>query len=280
MKNAKNYNKGLPKTNSSKPGKQRKSQFNAPKHRVRRMMTCRISDDIGKKEGKFYPRSISVVKGDVVRVMRGVERDRKGKITKVDRKKQRVYVEGAVYPKADGTKIPRPIHPSNLTIVTLNENDPKRKLIIKRARDNIALQYDKSPEKGKKASKAKEDAPEETKKKTGGKGKKASKAKEDAPEETKKKTGGKGKKAGKVKEDAPEEKTDKASRDSDIPEKEEEEDTPAEEEEAEETPEKEEDEVNAPAKEEDEDDVPEEEEDGEETPEEDEEKTEDKKEVE
>ncbi len=136
--------KTFPRTESSKARKQRRSQFNAPKHRMRRMMSCRISDDIGQKTGMFHPRSIPVVKGDVVMVMRGLYKGLRKKVNRVDRKKCKVFVEGAVYAKADGTKIPRPIHSSNLMIVELNLNDSKRVGVIKRARAEFNARFGES----------------------------------------------------------------------------------------------------------------------------------------
>lgn len=141
-----NYSrKKLPSTKSTKPGKQRRSQIHAPKHRIRRMMSCRISDDIS--QDRYYPRSIPVVKGDTVKVMRGEYRGLKKKVNKVDRKKRRVYVEGAVYTKADGTKIPRPIHPSNLIITDLDRTDARRMAIISRARKAFNIRHGESPDK-------------------------------------------------------------------------------------------------------------------------------------
>jgi len=151
----------FPRTHSSKPRKQRRAQFNAPKHRLRRMMSCRLSDAIGQKSGKFYPRSLPLVKGDVVRVMRGEYRGLKKKVNKIDRKKRRAYVEGAVYTKADGTKIPRPIDASNLVIEELNLNDPRRREIIERARRDYNVRFGESPDKDYSEEPAEEDSGEE-----------------------------------------------------------------------------------------------------------------------
>ncbi len=55
-----------------------------------------------------------------------------GKITKVDRKKYRILVEGVTREKVDGTAIPIPIHPSKVMIINLNLDDKWRRETLKR----------------------------------------------------------------------------------------------------------------------------------------------------
>ena len=55
-----------------------------------------------------------------------------GKITTVDRKKYRIFVEGITREKVDGTAMPIPIHPSKVMITTLNLDDKWRREALKR----------------------------------------------------------------------------------------------------------------------------------------------------
>ena len=71
-------------------------------------------------------RSFPLRKGDEVEIMRGEHSKKKGKITRVDTKKYRVYVEGITIKKTEGTERQISIHPSNLRILNLNLEDKKR----------------------------------------------------------------------------------------------------------------------------------------------------------
>jgi len=65
-------------------------------------------------------------------VARGDHKGKTGKVVKVDTSKMRVYVEGIVGEKVDGTRYPIPIHPSNLIIVKLDLSDKVRRSIVER----------------------------------------------------------------------------------------------------------------------------------------------------
>jgi large subunit ribosomal protein L24 len=65
-------------------------------------------------------------------VMRGDRKGSEGKITQVDRKKYRIFIEGANREKVDGTQIPVPIHPSKVMITRLNLDDKWRKKALER----------------------------------------------------------------------------------------------------------------------------------------------------
>jgi len=76
--------------------------------------------------------SIPVRVGDAVRVMRGDHRGFEGKVTKVERKKYRVLIEGLTREKVDGSAIQVPIHPSKVMITALNLDDKWRREALKR----------------------------------------------------------------------------------------------------------------------------------------------------
>lgn len=123
---------------SWKGSKSRRKQIkyvkNAPLHIKKRFMTSTLSKELKKKHGK---RNMRVRKGDKVKIMRGQFNKTTGKITRVDTKKIKTYVEGAELIKKDGSKSQYPIHPSNLMIIELNLEDKKRRSILERVEKGV-----------------------------------------------------------------------------------------------------------------------------------------------
>jgi large subunit ribosomal protein L24 len=111
------------------PSKQRKMLFNAPPHLRGKIMSVHLSEDLRETYGI---RSLPVRSGDTVRVLRGDYKDYEGRVTRVDRKKYRIHIEGVAREKADGTTAPVPIHYSKVEIVRLNLDDEWRKRILER----------------------------------------------------------------------------------------------------------------------------------------------------
>jgi len=66
--------------------------------------------------------------------MRGKFKKRTGKIARVNTKKYRVYIEGVMVRRTDGTERQAPIHPSNLKITKLNLQDKRRVGALKRGK--------------------------------------------------------------------------------------------------------------------------------------------------
>ena len=114
---------------SKKPSKKRKFLRNAPLHTRRKIMSAHLSAELMKQ---YNRRSFPVKKGDQVSVMRGKFKKRAGTISKVDRKKYKVYIEGVMVKKTDGTERQAPIHTSNLKITKLNVQDKKRAEVLKK----------------------------------------------------------------------------------------------------------------------------------------------------
>jgi len=114
---------------STKARKQRKSYFNAPLHQRRKQFAAHLEENLLLK---YDRRRIPVVKGDTVRVMRGSFKGHEDKISDVHLKKHSVNVEGVVITKADGKKVAKPIHPSNLMITKLNLTDSWRRNILEK----------------------------------------------------------------------------------------------------------------------------------------------------
>ena len=114
---------------SIKPGKQRKRLYNAPLHKKRKWVAAHLAE---KLLLKYDHRSASVVTGDTVKVMRGSFKGHEDKIAKVDVNKRSIEIEGITMPKADGTKIAKTIHPSNVIITKLNLTDKWRRKKLER----------------------------------------------------------------------------------------------------------------------------------------------------
>jgi len=108
---------------SKNPKKQRKYRKYAPLHIRHKLVSANLSKELRKKYGR---RSISLRKGDVVKIMRGKFKGKIAKVEKVDLKRLKVYLEGISVTKQSGVKKLVPIDPSNLQIVELNLSDKER----------------------------------------------------------------------------------------------------------------------------------------------------------
>ena len=119
---------------STKARKQRKAFYNAPSHIRRKNISSHLSEELQKE---YKLRSLQVIKGDTVKVMRGDEEilGIEGKVAAVITKTGRVTVEGVTIAKADGTQIARPVHASKVMITKLDLSDPKRKEKLARAKE-------------------------------------------------------------------------------------------------------------------------------------------------
>jgi large subunit ribosomal protein L24 len=109
------------------PGKQRKMLHNAPAHLRHKLMAASLSPQLVTSKGA---KTLPVRKGDTVRIMRGDHKGFEGKISRVDLKNYRIYVEGLTREKVDGTTIFVPVHPSKVMIRNLNLDDKWRKTIV------------------------------------------------------------------------------------------------------------------------------------------------------
>ena len=114
---------------SKQPRKQRKYRYNAPIHKRVKMMSSHLIPELREKYGK---RSVLIVTGDEVKVTVGNHKNRSGKISKVDRKKLKVYISGIVSKKITGQESQIPISPSNVVITSVNLSDKTRESRIKR----------------------------------------------------------------------------------------------------------------------------------------------------
>jgi large subunit ribosomal protein L24 len=111
------------------PGKQRKRLFNAPAHIRHKLMSAPLSHELTVSKGA---KTLPVRKGDTILIKRGDNKGFEGKVSRVDLKAFRIYIEGLTREKVDGTNIFIPIHPSKVEIRNLNLDDKWRKNILER----------------------------------------------------------------------------------------------------------------------------------------------------
>ena len=114
---------------SRSPAKQRKYAYNAPAHIKRKMLSSGLAKEL---RTKHKTRSMTVRKGDKVKVLRGQFKGHIGKIDRTDLDSCKIFVIGAEVIKRDGTKALYPLHPSNVIIVELEMSDKKRSKILER----------------------------------------------------------------------------------------------------------------------------------------------------
>lgn len=148
---------------SKNPKKQRKFARSLAHHLRKNQCACHLSKEMRKETGK---RSLSVRKGDKVKVMRGRHKGKDGKVSRVDYKTGRIFVEKIIRKKADGTEIQLPIRASNVLITELDRSDDRRfgkeKKAVKKGQETV-----EKKEPAKKQEKQDIWAPEETEKKSG-----------------------------------------------------------------------------------------------------------------
>ena len=111
------------------PGKQRKLLFNAPAHLRHKLMAAPLSKELVASRGA---KTLPVRKGDTVRIQRGDHKGFEGKVTRIDLKRYRIFIEGLTREKVDGTNIFVSVHPSKVMIKTLNLDDKWRKQVVER----------------------------------------------------------------------------------------------------------------------------------------------------
>ena len=169
---------------TTQPRKQRKRLFQAPLHRRYKVFSAPLAPELRESQGV---KTLPVRVGDTVMITRGDHKGFEGKITRVDRKKYRIFIEGLTREKVDGTTLFVGIHPSKVMITKLNLDDKWRREILKRkkqARKAVEEAAEAPPEK----PKAKPKKTGARKKKTEAKAKPAEKPKTVEKRKTKRKT--------------------------------------------------------------------------------------------
>ena len=105
------------------PSKQRALLYKTPAHRIRRLIAAPLSSELRSDQGR---RSYPVRMGDTVKIVRGDFAGIEGKITKIDTKRHRLFVEGVSRETVAGTSTNVSVHASKVMITKLNLDDKWR----------------------------------------------------------------------------------------------------------------------------------------------------------
>jgi large subunit ribosomal protein L24 len=137
---------------TTKPTKQRKRLYQAPVTERYRRFSAPLASNLKESHDT---NSVPVRKGDTVMIMRGDRKGFEGKVTQINRKNYRIFVEGANREKVDGTSISVHIHPSKVMITRLNLDDKWRKKILERkgVAEKAEIAEEEPPKKEKKKKK-------------------------------------------------------------------------------------------------------------------------------
>merc|ERR1719486_1701300 len=118
----------MKQTGASSRRKSRKAHFTADSSSRRKIMSTSLSKEL---QAKYNVRSVPVRKDDEVMVVRGIYKNREGKITACYRRKYVINVERITRDKANGAQVNVGIQPSNC-IITKLKLDKDRKSILDR----------------------------------------------------------------------------------------------------------------------------------------------------
>ena len=132
-----------------KPTKMRNNQiYNATFHTRSKQLSSQLSEDLRKKYGR---KSVRVIEGDSIKIVRGEFKGVDGKISRISTKKSSVAVEGVKKEKTKGDKFDVYIHTSNLLVTGLNTEDKWRitKLEGKKPNEKAKTTIEKTPNKEK-----------------------------------------------------------------------------------------------------------------------------------
>ncbi len=111
--------------------------YEAPIHRARRLLTAPLSEALRTSQGR---RSYPVRKGDTVKILRGDFAGIEGKITDMDTRRQRLFVEGVQREKTSGTSTKVSVNSSKVVITKLNLEDKWRAQSIKLSGEKTAAE--------------------------------------------------------------------------------------------------------------------------------------------
>ena len=97
--------------------------YTASSHLISKQLGSHLAKDL---KDKYHCKSLRVVEGDSVRVLRGEFKGIEGKVTKVSTEKRGIAIEGIKREKLKGGNVDIYIHPSNVIITSLNLEDKWR----------------------------------------------------------------------------------------------------------------------------------------------------------
>jgi ribosomal protein L24p/L26e, archaeal/eukaryotic len=105
------------------------------KHKREKLLGANLSENLREQYNK---RSMRVIKGDTVRILRGEYVGIEGKVEKVNTERSTLSIEGVQREKIRGGKVKVQIHASNVQIISVNTDDEYRMKGIQKAKDKNA----------------------------------------------------------------------------------------------------------------------------------------------
>src|SRR5579885_1202969 len=97
--------------------------YMAPQHVITKQLGSTLSKELRQK---YHQRSVRVLEGDSVKVLRGEFKGIEGKVTSVSTEKRGIAIEGIKREKLKGGNVDIYIHPSNVIVTALNLEDKWR----------------------------------------------------------------------------------------------------------------------------------------------------------
>jgi large subunit ribosomal protein L24 len=143
--------------------------YTASQHLLSKQLGSHLAKDLSEK---YHCKSLRVVEGDSVKVLRGEFKGIEGKVTRVSTEKRGIAIEGIKREKLKGGNVDIYIHPSNVIITSLNLEDKWRQSKLEGQKPKAAKS---TPSQETKETKQKEPKPKEQKE-----------ASKEKPKETKK----------------------------------------------------------------------------------------------
>jgi large subunit ribosomal protein L24 len=126
------------------------------KHKRDKFLGANLSENLREQHSR---RSMRVIKGDTVRILRGEYVGIEGKVEKVNTKRSTLSIEGVQREKIRGGNVKVQIHASNVQIISLNTDDEYRIKGTKKTKDKkgiVKKEKEKEIETKKSITKAKE----------------------------------------------------------------------------------------------------------------------------
>lgn len=111
------------KNKTKNPGKQRLRLYKGALHTKRKLLIAPLDKALQKKHGI---KKISVRKGDSVKVIVGDNKNKTGKVQRVDYSSAKVFISDIKYKTSRGQEKMLPFIASNLLITDLVLTDPRR----------------------------------------------------------------------------------------------------------------------------------------------------------
>lgn len=115
---------------SSKPRMQRWFRFNAPMHQRQHFLHSHLDKALRSKLN-IKVRAVQISKGDTVKIMSGSKRGTTGKVTSVNLKTGRIFIDSIMKKNAKGKEFGVGISASNVYITALNLTDKVRAANLK-----------------------------------------------------------------------------------------------------------------------------------------------------